>query len=603
MCGIFGITGVNSINQLEHCALTLKHRGPDGFGFHYDPLRFVYLAHCRLSIIDLSPKGKQPMCNEDGSLWLTFNGEIYNFESLRRELKDSGHIFFSKTDSEVILHAYEEWGVKCVEKLIGMFAFAIWDSRLGKIFLARDRIGIKPLYYWKHESGFAFASEPKALVDLPSFTREIEYSALFQYLIYGYISGRHSIWKGIKRLLPGHFLFVDIITKDVHEKAYWNLEVKNNEWTSDAAADHLESLLSTSVKEHLVSDVPLAALLSGGMDSSCVVAYAKIFRESFNTLTIGFEGWERDERHLAQLTANILGTLHHEDIVNKDNFSRLKQVFNYFDEPFSNNTMFPMFLVCESASQMAKVMLAGDGGDELFCGYEWYVLTEYCRWIKKAMFFLEPFFKSFGLSSTELGKRCNRLEHYRRMMYGGGFTLQELQALFPKVSPDSFPVSDTILLREHWDPHHGKLKRWQYIDIMTFLVDSILTLTDRCSMANGIEIRVPLLDHRIVEFAFGLSSALLMEGKKSKSMLRMLLKRRGLLHLLSEPKRGFSCPVNLFWDKKDMENEINKGALIDVGILSDKVLNDFIKIQSISKYSNKLFLIAALDQWCQRWYS
>ncbi|OHC01231.1 MAG: asparagine synthase (glutamine-hydrolyzing) [Planctomycetes bacterium RIFCSPLOWO2_12_FULL_40_19] len=602
MCGIFGVAGEKFRENYEQCALTLIHRGPDDFGSHLDQKHSVYLAHNRLAIIDLSENGRQPMCNEDGTIWLTCNGEIYNFIALRDELKDYGHKFSSDTDSEVILHAYEEWGLEGVKKFTGMFAFAIWDSNICKLYLVRDRVGIKPLYYWHRGNTFAFASEPKALIALPFITKKIDYGALFQYLLYGYVQGRHSIWDGIQRLLPGRTLQFDTSNGYVEEDIYWKLEVSASEWSVEEAIDRLDSLMKEVVRDHLVSDVPLGAFLSGGIDSSCVVAYTKEYGKTVNTFTIGFEEGERDERDVARSTAKILETNHFEHAINITNFNTLKQVFNFFDEPFACSSMFPMYMACNTAKQMVKVVLSGDGGDELFCGYEWYTLTENCRRLKKTMFLFERLIRMIGLAETELGKRCNRLEHYRRMSYSG-FSLRELHALFPEIATEFFPVQERDLLEKHWKPSHGRFKQWQYIDAMTIMVDSNLTTTDRTSMANSLEVRVPLLDHRIVEFAFQLRDSLLVNGTEKKFLLRQLLKRRGLNHLLALPKSGFSCPVSNFWSTVDMRSQICEYVLVDSGIMSKKAIDSILNQADNSLSFNKLYYLAALDQWCRRWYA
>jgi asparagine synthase (glutamine-hydrolysing) len=602
MCGIFGVAGEEFRENYEQCALTLIHRGPDDFGSHLDQKHSVYLAHNRLAIIDLSENGRQPMCNEDGTVWLTCNGEIYNFIALRKELENYGHKFASNTDSEVIIHAYEEWGLESVKKLTGMFAFAIWDSNIRKLFLVRDRLGIKPLYYWHRGNTFAFASEPKALIALPFITKKIDYGALFQYFLYGYVQGRHSIWDGIQRLLPGRTLQFDTSNGYVEEDIYWKLEVSDSEWSVNEAIDRLDALMKEVVREHLVSDVPLGAFLSGGIDSSSVVAYVKEYNKRVSTFTIGFEGVGIDEREVASLTSKVLETNHTERTINIDNFSALNKVFSYFDEPFANNSMFPMFLVCNTAKQMAKVVLSGDGGDELFCGYEWYTLTEDCRRLKKIMFSFDKLIRMMGLTGTALGRRCNQLEHFRRMS-SGGFSLRELHALFPDIDHECFPMQETDVLGEYWIPAHGRFKQWQYIDVMTFMVDSNLTTTDRTSMANSLEVRVPLLDHRIVEFAFQQRDSLLVNGTEKKFLLRQLLKRRGLNHLLDQPKRGFTCPVSNFWSMDDMKNQIREYVLADTGIMCRKAIDSILNGAEKPSNYNKLYYLAILDQWCRHWYA
>ena len=541
------------------------------------------------------------MCNEDGTIWLTCNGEIYNFQTLREQLIGRGHRFRSRSDSEVILHAYEEWGSKCVEQLAGMFAFAIWDGRRRRLFLARDRLGIKPMYYAVSGNRVAFASQPMALIDLPFLRPEIASDALICYLVHGYVAGRQSIYQGIQRLLPGHTLLVDVETGQTSEEGYWSLDLSDNEMALDEAVQRLDSMLETVVEEHLVSEVPLATFLSGGIDSGCITAVAARRHGTLDSCTIGFDGSAADERHVARRTASLLGVRHHEQTVTMNGFSSLEAVFDFFDEPFANTSMFPMFLVCQQARQLATVVLSGDGGDEVFSGYEWYRLSEECRWLKRLAFAIGPVLNALGDGRSELARRCDRLEHFRRMSTPG-FEIPELADLLDSRHCSSLPHRETYLYQQHWNRLTSPYKRWQYVDLKTFLVDSNLTTTDRASMAHGLEVRVPLLDHRIVEFAFGLSPRLIRHGGRSKALLRELLNRYGLDHLLHLPKRGFSCHVPSFWAASDMVQRLKGGPLVDARIVSSNGLTRFLAARHMHGWGLKLFLLTCLNEWCRRWY-
>ncbi|MDD5544339.1 MAG: asparagine synthase (glutamine-hydrolyzing) [Acidobacteriia bacterium] len=600
MCGIFGVTGCDNDQGLDAHARKLNHRGPDSFGSYFDSENRVYLGHCRLSIIDLSENGSQPMSNEDGTLWITYNGEVYNFQALRTELESKGHRFKSNCDTEVVLHAYEEWGVECLGRLNGMFAFAILDTRRKKLFLARDRVGIKPLHYGLLGNHFVFASELKAIIGLPYYQRRIHYPALFKYMIYRYISGAESIWEGVSRLLPGHYLIYDLEKKQVEISRFWSLEVKTEPWTIDSALERFEELLASAVQNCLISDVPLGIFLSGGLDSSSVTTMAARNSDQIDTFTVGFEGWHDNELEAARQTAQKLSTHHHEEMIQVGNFRELMRVFEYFDEPLGDSSIFPTFLVCAAARKHVKVVLSGDGGDEIFGGYKWYTDTEDCRPLKKFAFGLEPLLRMLSLDQTAWGLRCSRLEHYRRMT-SPLFTLPELKRMFPDAPGDLFPDTDTDVYAQYYDRHNGKYKAWQVVDFFTFLTANNLAKVDRASMAHSLEVRVPLLDHRIVEFAFSLPDDLCIRNGVKKYLLQRFHAGNGLTHLLDQPKRGFSCPVSMFWPVQDMLLQVENGCLEKDGLLVRRELQGIIQNHEAYNWGVKLWLLAVLSKWYERW--
>ncbi len=600
MCGIFGIIGPGFDDpQREHQARLLHHRGPDGFGTYEDPEHAVYLAHCRLAIIDLSERGAQPMCNEDGTVWITYNGEIYGFAELRTELERRGHRFASATDTEVILHAYEEWGIACLERLNGMFAFALWDQGRAKLFLVRDRLGIKPLYYGRFGDTLAFASDTRALIDLPWVRKAIDPGALTCYLLYKYVSGEASIWQGLSRLLPAHYLEYDLGTGTSRSRRYWHLPLLTRPWSFESACEEFADLFETSVKNCLVSDVPIGLFLSGGYDSSAIAYAATRWSPHINSFCIGFEGGGRDERPAAAETASWLSTTHHEQSLGLSQFQGIDRVIDAYDEPLADSSIFPTFLVSGLARQHATVALSGDGGDELLGGYSWFGHMVHCSSRKRLAFLLEPLMQAAGLASTPWGRRCSVLDHYR-LLTSPTFELQEIRKLFPGLPRESLPRQETYLYRQHQQRELTGYQHWQYVDLHTFLPDTNLMKVDRASMAHALEVRVPFLDHRLVEFAFSLPEQLVAKKGQTKVLLAHWLASHGISHLLQRPKQGFSCPVHLFWPSRMMREDVTTGRLVEYGLLDRAAATRL--FEDHNPYNGlKLQVLAILERWARRW--
>ncbi len=600
MCGIFGIAGPRySVSTRGQSARLLASRGPDGFGEHVDDAGSVYLAHTRLAVIDLSPRGAQPICNEDGTVWITFNGEIYGHALLRAELELLGHRFASATDTEVIVHAYEQWGIECLSRLNGMFAFGLWDSRKGKLFLVRDRLGIKPLYWGLFDGTLAFASDSRAVVGLPFATRDLDPSALCGYLLYRYVSGEQSIWRGVKRLLPGHLLEFDVSESRAQIRRYWSLPLEQRDWRVDDALDHFSELFRRSVSDCLVSDVPLGVFLSGGYDSSAVACAASGMTRELNTFSIGFEGWDRDERAAAAETAAQLAALHREAVLGPEQFATLDEVIGAYDEPLADSSIFPTYLLCRQVRQHAKVALSGDGGDELFGGYNWYKHTVYASARKQLAFALEPLLAAAGLGGTSMGQRCSPAAHYR-LMTSPTFSLSQIARLFPAIPTQARPDDAAYLYRAHLKPGLKGYRRWQYVDLNTFLVDNNLAKVDRASMAQGLEVRVPLLDHRIVEFAFSLPEQLRATRAQHKVLLANWLHASGLGNVVTRPKQGFSSPWRSFWSTQDMADELRKGWLVRSGWVDPRELNALLEVNEAGR-DLQLLVLATLDRWASQW--
>ncbi len=563
MCGICGISShasnLLSQNQiLEQMNNSMTHRGPDDSGYHVEPC--AALAMRRLSIIDLAT-GHQPISNEDDSIWLVFNGEIYNFQEIRENLERRGHRFKTMSDSEVIIHAYEEYGDDCVDHFNGMFGFALWDSNKRRLMIARDRVGIKPLYYSHHQGQLVFGSELKAVLNNPHVPREVDPIALNHFLTLEYIPSPYSIFKHIRKLPAGHRLVYE--NDQVRIEKYWDIKRDPVSMSEQEAIERLKWLLHDSVRLRMVSDVPLGAFLSGGLDSSGIVSYmSDASSVTPQTFSIGFQESTYNELPFARSVANKFGTQHREEILKPDILDLAYKLISHLDEPLGDFSIFPTFLVSQMARKHVKVVLSGDGGDEVFGGYDTYVAQNMARTYQ----FLPAVMRQRILPSildrlpprpakkgfinkakrfVEGGALPSHLQHTRWMMFMNQANKQDLYsgAMLDYIADAS--VESTLgsyfaqAEAEDFDP----LAQQQFVDIKTYMAENILTKVDRMSMAASIEARVPLLDHRIVEFGVNLPASLKMNGGNTKSVLRQVMADRLPADVLNKPKEGFSIPI------------------------------------------------------------
>lgn len=563
MCGIAGLYHVEprrpaSAPCVERMAATIRHRGPDDGAVHVDGP--VGLGFRRLSIIDVAG-GAQPIFNEDRSVAIIFNGEIYNFRPLTDRLKAAGHVFKTHSDTEAIVHAYEEYGPDCVRHLRGMFAFAIWDARKQELFLARDRVGIKPLYYRWDGATFSFGSEIKVLLADPSVSRRIDPLALDEYLTYLYVPAPRTIFEGIRKLPPGHTLTVGRAGPGA-PREYWDLRFDpTTQVGEEDAARLLLEKLRESVSIHLESEVPLGAFLSGGIDSSAVVGLmAGLMDKPVNTASIGFRDEAFDELPYAREIAKRFHTSAYEKTVDASAAGILDILAWHYDEPFADSSQVPTYYVSQVARERVTVCLSGDGGDENFGGYRRYRFevweNRFRSVVPRAL--RRPVFGALGAAYPKLD--------WMPRVFRAKTTLQNL-ALDPErgyfhtmswLSPDKKrllyrePIRRAIadydsfsVMKSHFDKTEGwdPLSRVQYVDIKTFLVDDILTKVDRASMAHSLEVRVPLLDHELMEFAASLPSGLKIRGSSQKYVLKKAV--RGLVgdETLNRRKMGFSVPL------------------------------------------------------------
>lgn len=565
MCGICGIYHFDGqrIDKalLQRMNNTLIHRGPDGEGYFIKSN--IGLGHRRLSIIDLE-SGKQPMGNEDGSVQVVFNGEIYNFLELKKDLEAKGYRFRTRSDTETIVYGYEEWGEDFVQKLRGMFAIALWDSRNQKLLLIRDRIGKKPVYYYLGRDRILFASEIKALLMDKSIPKEIDPIALDSYLSFGYVPSPLSIFKAIRKLPPAHMA----VCRPGHfsVRQYWHLDM-GNEGSAKPEEEVLEDLrarFDEAVQLRLTSDVPLGAFLSGGVDSSAVVASMAglIGKEPVKTATIGFSEKRFDEMEYARIVAGQYQTDHTEFVVNPDALEVLKNIVWHLDEPFADASAIPTYYVSKMARQKVTVALSGDGGDEIFAGYiNRYYMNRLEGSIRKKLpsFFRKKILGPLGEiyprvdylpRPFRLKRFLSNLSHTFEQAYFRDMSFYFLPEMKKKLYRPEFQTAvkdfDACdILGDHFrvNQNSDSTTRVQYVDIKTYLPEDILVKVDRMSMAHSLEVRAPLLDHKLIEYVGFLPSNLKLKGKESKYIFKKMLEGRLPQNILYRKKQGFSIPL------------------------------------------------------------
>ncbi|MGH7801343.1 MAG: asparagine synthase (glutamine-hydrolyzing) [Thermodesulfobacteriota bacterium] len=641
MCGIVGFCSCNK--KIDEAILTsmrdaLTHRGPDDAGIYVDVENNVGLGHKRLSILDLSSLGHQPMSNDNGSIWITYNGEVYNFKEIREELKQRGYSFKSNSDTEVVIKSYEEWGIDCVHKFIGMFALGIWDKREKKLYLLRDRVGVKPLYYYHKDGLFLFGSELKALMKHPNFDKEVDFSILPLYLRYGYIPAPFTIFKNTYKLRPGHYLcvFNDI----VKEVKYWDivdfyLEEPIN-LSEDEITEELENLLVDSFKYRLVSDVPVGVFLSGGIDSTTLTALLqKNISTQLKTFSIGFYEENLDEAKWAKKIANYLETDHTEYYLSvKEALSIIQKLPEIYDEPFGDSSGIPTYLVSRLARQDVTVTLSADGGDELFCGYNRYKSVIYLnRWflrlpryirnsIIKALSSFTPskvdfLYGTFKPLMPEIKDHRDKFEKWRNMLResSNGNPLDMYKFNINRWTPDDLTrllgYQYNSKFTTYFEETFFRLKnndlvtQVMAVDFKTWLVDDILTKVDRATMSVGLEAREPFLDHRLVQYVARIPIDLKYKNGMSKYILRKILYKYVPRELLERPKQGFVVPL-AGWLKGELSslvmNYLNEDRLKKEGIFNPAVVSSCVKdFMNGSINVNKIWFLLMFEMWKEKW--
>ena len=561
MCGICGIFEPGRETAIDACVVkkmadTIRHRGPDDDGYYCAP--GVGLGHRRLSIIDLEG-GHQPLSNEDGSIWIVFNGEVYNFEELNRRFLSSGHTFRTRSDTETIVHLYEELGEACFAELRGMFALALWDSREKKLLLARDPLGKKPLFYSWDGRRLLFGSEIKALLAIPGVSREMDLTAVSDYFTFQYVPAPKTIYRDVKKLRPAHYLVAD--ASGIRETAYWDIRFdQTREYSEPEWCERLLAEFREAVKLRLVSDVPLGAFLSGGVDSSAVVALMDSFQPPVTTCSIGFTEESYDEAGEAREFAGIIGAKHFEQIVQPHALDLISKLAWHYDEPFADSSAVPTYYVSQMARQHVTVALSGDGGDENFAGYRRYKFDQLENRLRS--YVPEPVrrtvFGPLGTFYPKLGwaprvfRAKSTFQSLARNPIEGYFNgisccppAMKSRLFSPDLNGQLAGYDSLGVLQYHYDRANtvDPLSRIQYVDIKTYLVDDILVKVDRASMAHSLEVRCPLLDHKLMELIAQIPSSLKLHNGQGKYIFKQSLRKILPPEILNRRKRGFAMPV------------------------------------------------------------
>jgi asparagine synthase (glutamine-hydrolysing) len=564
MCGICGIVEATGRSLIERMTASLVHRGPDDGAVEIFPENDLALGHRRLSVIDLSPRGRQPMSNEDGAVRISFNGEIYNYRELKAALDPARHHFASETDTEVILHLYEERGVEAFKALNGMFAFALYDSRRERLFLVRDHLGVKPLYYAEANGRFIFGSEIKAILESGAYTPEVDWQSVHDFFSFLYVPAPRTIFRGVHQLPPAHWLEYDLRSRRIAQiESYWNVA----EWgDKDQRADErelqseLRLLMSDAVRKQMISDVPLGAFLSGGIDSNVIVGLmARHSAKPVKTFTVLFDDAELsyyDERDEARRVAEKFSTEHHELPIDLKHPEEMLDLVEYFDQPFGNTTFYLTWLLSRLTREKVTVALSGAGGDELFGGYPRYRAVKAMKALRfmprvaarAALAALSPLQDSFAdrrlhrLRALLAGLDRDPARQYLKWVY---YLDEERKSKLLRPRGDQ-PLPAHRILQSHlnripesWDDGN----RFSYLDVETFLPDNLLEYSDKMSMAWSLELRVPYLDPRVVELAFRIPFKFKLNGSGSKVILRRAFADLIPPENLRAPKKGFNVPL------------------------------------------------------------
>lgn len=605
MCGIVGVVG----ERIERAALTrmrdtLAHRGPDDADTWTSG--DVGLAHRRLAVISPVAAGRQPMANAAGDLRIVYNGEIYNYRALRTELEAAGYAFTTETDTEVVLAAYATWGVAAVSRLDGMFAFGIWDAPRRRLVLARDRIGIKPLYYWEHGERIVFASEPKAILAHPDASARVDPHALLDYLTYGYVPHDRCIFAGLRKLPAACTL---VWTRGTAQReTYWELSPSRRIVSLQEAADAVARCAEKAVAAQLVSDVPLGAFLSGGIDSSAVTAYAARASDTpLSTFSVGFNRSD-DELPFARRVADRYATNHTEQRVEIDRAETLlDRLAEHYDEPLADTSTLPTFLLSEVARGGVTVALSGDGGDELFSGYPWYDAQRNPApaWGPLALRLIGHARGVRGLARSAMFNR--RLEpdplvrHLRHLELFDRWEVERLAG--PSLSAPLRDHDERWLLEQHDKPHWPRAAALRHLDLKTFLADDILVKVDRASMAHGLEVRPPLLAHELVELAFDLAPEVHVADGRGKAVLRRAVRPLLPHAIIDRPKRGFSAPVTAWFRSRLWQRwrpEIERSRLVRDGWIDPRWIGWMVDNFTERRWA-KTWSLMVLARWYARW--
>jgi len=625
MCGICGKLNFDRDNEvsqqlLKAMADSIVHRGPDDDGYYLSGQ--VGLGFRRLSIIDLAG-GHQPLSNEDGTVWIVFNGEIYNYQELREDLLKKGHVFRTKADTEVIVHLYEEYGEAGIQSLRGMFAFAIWDQKQQKLLLARDRVGIKPLYYGVTSQSVVFASEMKAILVDPQIKREILPSTVDRFLTFGYVPGEETLLKGIYKLPPGSFMVVKNGKTEV--KQYWDLHFSSSSVTLKAAEEQLLEILEESVRLHMIADVPVGFLLSGGVDSTAMLSIASQKTDRpISSYTVGFaNSGVADERPFARLAAEKYGSEHHEISISSKEFADfLPKYVWHMEEPVCEPPAVALYYVSKLARNYVKVLISGEGGDEAFAGYPNYRAM---LWIERIKRMAGPFKSALSGTLSLLYKLTGyqRLGNYLPLLnstfdayyysrssspfrFFNAHSQQLYSGDFLASTSKQYSLRPVTQLLEQ-NRADDLLSRMLYVDTRTWLPDDLLVKADKMTMANSVELRVPLLDHKLLEFAATLPSNFKINGFSMKYIAKRCLRKQIPAEILERKKAGFPVPYEN-WLRTDLRDSVNNILLdretVDRGYFKKSTVEKLVRDNAESGgYAKEIFSLVVLELWHREFLS
>lgn len=641
MCGIVGYVSDNRTTHIGNMLKEISHRGPDDSGIYIGSTlsknAYVHFGHARLSIQDLSPLGHQPFISDCKNYIIVYNGEVYNFKDIRKKLEGLGYLFKSNSDTEVILYAYQEWGIECLYRFIGMFAFTIYDVKKEKLFLARDRAGVKPLYYYVYEDSFLFSSEIKSFHKYPDFKKEINRDILSYYFQFSYIPAPYTIYKNCHKLEAGHYMEYDLKSKKYNIYEYWDIydfysmeKIKKNE---DEIVDDLESLILDSCQLRMVSDVPVGVFLSGGYDSSTVSALLqKNSRDKIKTFTIGFKEKEFNEANDAKKIAQYLGTDHTEYYCTADDMLKLVDKLSYhWDEPFADDSALPTMIVSQLAKKDVSVALSADGGDEVFFGYSKYFAIKKIETLRKSKFRFRYrvlkivantlnensviFLNSLLPKSKRESNIADKFKKFKNMINSNSLEEMFIRASsaveadfldevlvdgafkdFKKVSFGDFQKNSDL----------ETVDQMMAMDYKTFMVDDVLCKVDRATMSLSLEGREPLLDHRIAEYMARVPSSLKYKNGDGKYLLRKVLNRYIPKKMTDRPKSGFTVPLK-FWILNDLKEEalsaLENKILIKDAIIKESSLKKIREDLKNGKIENPTFvwMIMVYVMWRKKW--
>ena len=590
MCGIVGhikVSGTIDHLVFDRMRDALAHRGPDDADSHYLNADSIALGHRRLSFLDLSPAGRQPMCNEDDTVWIVLNGEIYNYIELREILIKEGHQFKTQTDTEVILHGYEQWGIDVLNRLKGMFAFGLLDQQRGKAYIVRDRFGIKPLYYRHDAAGLIFASELKAILQDPSVKREIDFSAFADFFVYRYIPSPKTIWKGISKLAPASYAEYDIRTNSLSQKIYWTIPFGSKKVSEEELVHLFDKELSESVRIHARSDVPVGSFLSGGYDSSSIVYYLSRAGYRPDTFSIGFDHWDNSEDRFAAIVAEKFHVPLQTTIADRASLDLLGIMPQVYDEPIADISIIPTWMVSHLAVKKVKAVMSGEGADELLGGYTW----------QKEFFARNHVPLTQKIKNFLSADKQSTVSFYAEAMAMGRFDAAELSQLFTPDYQQYIPEDADWFYRQNFDPSLSPLQSIQKMDIKCFMGELVLTKIDRASMANSLEVRVPFLDHELFESILAVNEKRYFKPDITKFLLYENIKNHLPEKILNRKKQGFVGPDSYYMDLSFYTGTLDSSRLISDGIIRKEYY-----LQLVAKQEHwKLWKLIVMEKWYQHW--